>query len=74
VTATVTHPPCPTCASTDVIRIVYGEPSYEMWEAEQRGEIRLGGCFVGLESPDYECMGCGSALPWVADDDDPYDD
>ena len=38
----------------------------DMAEAEERGEIRLGGCLIGRESPDYECQGCGAALPWVA--------
>ena len=38
-----------------------------MGEAADRGEIRLGGCIVGPESPDYECLGCDAALPWVAD-------
>ena len=42
-------------------------PDMEMAEAEERGEIRLGGCLIGPESPDFECRGCGVALPWVAD-------
>ena len=45
-----------------------------MWEAEQCGELRLGGCLVGPDSPDYECKGCGTALPWVADEEDDADD
>ncbi len=73
-TATTTLPPCPACRSTDAIRILYGYPGGDMWESEQRGEIRLGGCLVGPESPDYECRGCGSALPWVAEDDEDEDD
>ena len=36
-----------------------------MGEAEIRGEIVLGGCMVGDESPDYQCRGCGTYLPWV---------
>ena len=59
--------PCPQCGSTDAIRIAYGYPSFEMSEAANRGEIRLGGCVIGPESPDFECLGCGAALPWVAD-------
>ena len=66
-------PPCPRCGSTDSIRIAYGYPGQEMAEAAERGEIRLGGCMVGPESPDYECLGCGAALPWVAADDDADD-
>ncbi len=66
-------PPCPRCGSTDSIRIAYGLPGLDMAEAEERGEIRLGGCLVGPESPDFECLGCGAALPWVAADDDDDD-
>lgn len=65
-TTSTTHPPCPRCGSTDAIRILYGYPAFEMFEAAERGEIRLGGCMVWPESPDYECRGCGTALPWVA--------
>ena len=73
-TTATTLPPCPSCGSTDSIRIAYGLPGIEMAEAEERGEIRLGGCLIGPESPDYECLGCGVALPWVAPDDDDTDD
>ena len=48
----------------------------EAGEAAQRGEIVLGGCMVGDESPDYQCRGCGSDLPWVrpADEFDEEED
>jgi hypothetical protein len=64
-TTTTTFPPCPTCGSTDVVRIVYGYPSAELWKEEQRGELVLGGCLVGPESPEYECRSCRTPLPWV---------
>jgi hypothetical protein len=73
-TTATTLPPCPSCGSPDAIRIVYGYPGADMWKAEQRGELRLGGCLVGPESPDFECRGCGMALPWVAEDDDEDED
>jgi hypothetical protein len=59
-------PPCPACDSTDAIRIAYGYPSLEMGMAADRGEIALGGCLVGPESPDYECRSCHAPLPSVA--------
>ena len=68
-TTNTLHPPCPTCGSTDAIRIIYGLPTMEAFEASQRGEFALGGCMVGPESPDYECLCCGNGLPWVAPDD-----
>ena len=43
-TTATTLPPCPRCGSVEAIRIVYGYPGPEMAEAEERGEIRLGGC------------------------------
>ena len=64
--AVIDRPPCPVCGSTGAVRILYGYPSAEMAAAEARGEIVLGGCVIGPESPDYECRGCGAALPWAA--------
>ena len=60
---------CPACGSTDALRILYGYPTNEAFEASERGEFVLGGCVIGEESPDYECRGCGAPLPWVAQDD-----
>ena len=69
-TTTTTHPPCPRCGSADAVRILYGLRSTEGMEGAKRGEYVLGGCVIGLESPDFECPGCGGALPWLADDDE----
>ena len=63
--ATAIFPPCPSCGSTDAVPVAYGYPSWEMSEAEIRGEVVLGGCMVGPESPDYECRECQAPLPWV---------
>ena len=63
-------PPCPRCGSTDAIEVVYGEPTHEAFLASERGEIVLGGCLVGDESPDYECRGCRAPLPWVRPSED----
>jgi hypothetical protein len=67
-TAATRLPPCPNCGARDAVRILYGYPSHEMGQAEKRGEIILGGCVIGPESPDYECGTCHAPLPWVADD------
>jgi hypothetical protein len=67
--AATTFPPCPSCGSTDAVSIAYGYPSWEMAEAEIRGEVVLGGCMVGPESPDYECRDCHAPLPWVGPGD-----
>ena len=53
-------PPCPHCGSPDAVRISYGLPTVEAFEASERGDFVLGGCVIGPESPDYECGSCGS--------------
>ncbi len=61
-------PPCPSCGSTNALRILYGMPTHEAFEEAERGEFVLGGCVIGPESPDYECRDCGISLPWVVRD------
>jgi len=41
------------------VRIVYGLPGPEMFEAAERGEILLGGCVIGPDSPTTGCPACG---------------
>ena len=62
-------PPCPRCGASAALRILYGYPTPEAFEAAERGELAIGGCMIGEESPDYECGACGAPLPWVAADD-----
>ncbi len=62
-----TVPSCPRCGATEALRIVYGLPTNEAVAAAERGEFRLGGCVIDEESAEFECGGCGVALPWVAD-------
>jgi len=38
---------------------MYGMPGIEMAEADQRGEIALGGCCFDENSPDRKCLRCG---------------
>ena len=49
---------CPHCGGK-VVRILYGEPTQEAFEAAERGEFVLGGCCINELSPDWECLGCG---------------
>ena len=48
---------CPKC-NNNLIEIVYGMPSSELFEAEERGEIILGGCCVSDNDPKYHCENC----------------
>jgi len=60
---------CPRCREkVTPLRIVYGYPTGETFERAARGEIRLGGCVVGFEDPEFCCPACGAFLPWTADE------
>ena len=47
---------CPRCLKNDqVIRIVYGYPGPKMMKNAERGIIRLGGCIVSKNNPQWYC-------------------
>ena len=48
---------CPTCGGR-VLPIAYGYPGPETREAEERGELVLGGCTVDPGLPTAVCTGC----------------
>lgn len=50
---------CPACGSTDTIKILYGQPTYEAYLASERGELILGGCCFSDISPNKRCKSCG---------------
>lgn len=50
---------CPACGEQTLVPIVYGMPGYELFEAAERGEVRLGGCIVGIDQPSTACTSCG---------------
>ena len=35
---------CPKCKSKNIIPIVYGYPSSELFELSEQGKVKLGGC------------------------------
>ena len=41
------------------VPIVYGLPGREAFEAEQRGELVLGGCVIEEGGPTRQCVECG---------------
>ena len=50
---------CPKCSSKDsVVRIMYGMPGPEMQQDYYDGKIKLGGCGVSENDPDYHCNDC----------------
>jgi hypothetical protein len=61
-TARTTLRTCPNGAAVRGVRILYGMPSADMFEAAQRGEIALGDCVIGGDDPQWSCLKCG--LEW----------
>jgi hypothetical protein len=56
---------CPVGHQSEIPTVAYGYPGPEMWQAERRGEITIGGCLAGrpIERP---CPTCGRAARTVA--------
>ncbi len=51
---------CPRCgAFAPMLPILFGFPWFVAGEAQERGEIVLGGCVVTGEDPTHRCSACG---------------
>jgi hypothetical protein len=50
---------CPACGADAPLRIAYGYPTGDMFEASERGEMALGGCVIRSDSPTWACPACG---------------
>lgn len=63
----VTRKPCkcPACGNKVVV-IQYGEPTAETFAAEEKGELVIGGCLIGPNSADWQCIKCGLQFIKVA--------
>lgn len=48
---------CPKCGHK-VAKSIYGEPTPELIEAEERGKVFLAGCLVGPHNPEWGCPHC----------------
>lgn len=53
---------CPSCGSLNVVRILYGMPSYEARLREMAGEIILGGCISRDNDPSWGCRDCNAKI------------
>ena len=50
---------CPKCKSSDsVMPIMYGMPGVEMQQKYYEGKIKLGGCMVAMDNPNWHCKKC----------------
>ena len=57
------EPQRPTCGrcGDGMVPIAYGYPGIELIEAEQRGEVVLGGCTFDGDMPRLACPACARA-------------
>ena len=49
---------CPKCGSKKSVKIIYGMPSYELFELAEVGKVKLGGCVIIEDNPEYLCKDC----------------
>jgi hypothetical protein len=63
-------PPCPTCASTNVVEIIWGLPGADIDSRMAGRAFEFGGCTINPDHcPDFRCADCNAA--WA---DPQYDD
>lgn len=53
---------CPNCGKTRVVKIAYGMPASELFEAAERGEVALGGCCINEFDPSWTCLDCEAEI------------
>ena len=51
---------CPGCGGSRVVRVVYGMPDLELFNALERGEVVLGGCCISDLDPSWLCLDYGA--------------
>lgn len=51
---------CPKCGSKNSVKIIYGKPNSQLFKKAELEEIKLGGCVLSKDSPDYFCKDCGN--------------
>lgn len=53
---------CPFCGGKAIIPILYGMPAPAAVEKEAQGKLKLGGCCVPFDGPDWYCKTCEREL------------
>ena len=51
-------PICPNCRSKNVISIIYGLPTEDIGKEAEEGKVKLGGCCVTDNDPEWYCKDC----------------
>jgi hypothetical protein len=59
---------CPACGSTNVVRILYGLPTAELFEDAEAGRIAIGGCCITEDDPSWRCVSCNTDIYKVGSD------
>jgi hypothetical protein len=49
---------CPKCQSKEVVKIIYGYPTHKLFEEARAEKVKLGGCVISSDSPNYACKSC----------------
>ena len=52
---------CPRCDSREVVPVIFGIPSFDLFERQERGEVILGGCEPRDE--EWACRSCRLGWP-----------
>ena len=54
----INYKQCPNCGSKNSLKIIFGEPSYKLYQEAEAGKVKLGGCCVMVGGPEYFCKDC----------------
>jgi hypothetical protein len=49
---------CPVCQSRDVVPILYGMPTLRAHKEASEGKVKLGGCIMNIDNPQFHCKNC----------------
>lgn len=56
----VNYKKCPKCGSKNSVKIVYGMPSFKLFQEAEAGKVKLGGCCIIEGGPEYHCKDCNN--------------
>lgn len=53
---------CPSCKSKKIAKFLYGMPAFskKLEKELEQGKVKLGGCCISDESPQFHCNDCGN--------------
>lgn len=54
----INYKKCTNCGSMKTLKIIYGMPTHDTFLKAEEGKIKLGGCLVMDNNPEYYCSDC----------------